>query len=683
MDGIQWQFRRMSPAEINQESMEQEFFQGEPINVRLVREVIQNSLDAALSKRPGLGAAGPVRVRFSLAGIHHPVPAERAERYFTGLEPHLKAIKAVTDLDDDINARLEQGHLTAGGVPYIVIEDDRAVGLNGDWQQSDDSPAHPAQGNDFYWFFRNVGRSGKGDADNGSWGLGKWVFPDASAINSYIVVTRRSADDETLLMGQSVLNKHTIDGQRYPPYGYFAEHNAAGFQLPLRMSNPEHRPFIRQCSDDFDRRFRHGPGLSVIIPFPRGKPSTAGAEPADADTLDKSRLLAAVIRNYFYPIIAEQLEVIIDDGDGPPAQLTGATLDGHLSDLELGDTGEHSAQSYRKLFAMFRRIRDLPEDAYIDLAHPPGNDTEYSQYADLVAQRPDYAAGKLLAFRIGLGAGVQRKGDSPKNTAFHLYVQKDDTLQEGHDYYVRGTLSIPDMDYIRQHKARALLVVKETEPLAAMLRDSEPPSHSAWRPQVDRVTKRWVAARRHIDSVRRAPANLLRLLETPREGLQKDALADIFSWDGKGRTAPSPARSPATQPNGDAERDGPDSIVPAPTPRNFAVSRAGSGFQVRCSPGTVPEGPIQGLLQVAYVTPRGDSFKAYREMDFRLHGANALPVTVAGGSYAPGSAGNELLLTIDDPARFSLAVQGFDPVRDVRLRVDWLTAATPDAPEPE
>lgn len=664
MDGIRWQFRRMSPAEINQESMEQEFFQGEPINVRLVREVIQNSLDATRNKLPGPGAAGPVRVRFSLAGIRHPIPDGRAERYFTGLEPHLKAI---TGLDDDVKARLERGSLAAGGVPYIVIEDDRAVGLNGDWQQSDDSPDNPAVGNDFYWFFRNVGRSGKGDADNGSWGLGKWVFPDASAINSYIAVTRRSDDDETLLMGQSVLNKHTIDGQRYPPYGYFAEHNAEGFQLPLRMSHPEHRSFIRQCIDDFNLRFRHGPGLSVIIPFPR-----AGAGSDEADTLDKSRLLAAALRNYFYPIIAEQLEVIIDDGNDRPVHLTGATIDDYLSDLELSDTGEHSAQSYRKLFAMFRQIRALPENSYIDLARPPVNDAGYPQYADLVAQRPDYASGKLLAFRIG--ADVERKGGQPENTAFYLYVQQDDTLQEGHDYYVRGTLSIPDMDYIRRHKARALLVVKETEPLAAMLRDSEPPSHSAWRPQVDWVAKRWVAARRRIDSVRHAPANLLRILETPQEGLQKDALADIFSWNGKWGTVP--------QINDDESCS--ESIIPPPpppAPRDFAVSRAGSGFRVRCSPDRAPEGPLQALLQVAYVTSRGDSFKAYREMDFCLHGENSLPVTVSGGNYVPGSAGNELRLTIDDPARFSLAVQGFDQVRDVRVRVEPLAAAA-DEPEP-
>ena len=39
---------------------------------------------------------------------------------------------------------------------------------------------NPADNEHFYWFFRNIGRSGKRDEDAGSWGLGKWVFPDAS-----------------------------------------------------------------------------------------------------------------------------------------------------------------------------------------------------------------------------------------------------------------------------------------------------------------------------------------------------------------------------------------------------------------------------------------------------------------------------------------------------------------------
>ena len=215
---IKWRFRKMSRAEINQDPMEREFFEDEPINTRLVRETIQNSLDAGFA-RTSSHSDEPVRVRFSLAGIHNPLPAQMAAKYFVGIAPHLDALN---EIDDAIARRAAQGDLTHDGLPFIVIEDAGTVGLDGDWEQFDDNENQPADNNHFYWFFRNIGRSGKGDSDNGSWGLGKWVFPDASHASTYIAVTRRRSDDETLLIGQSVLSKHTIDEQRYAPYGYFA-----------------------------------------------------------------------------------------------------------------------------------------------------------------------------------------------------------------------------------------------------------------------------------------------------------------------------------------------------------------------------------------------------------------------------------------------------------------------------
>ncbi len=258
----QWRFRAMQPGEINRDPMEREFFVEEPINERLVREAVQNSMDAALS-RADRAAAGPVRMRFSLRGVHSPLDALDAAAYVEGLEEHLK-----TGLDpsDDFRHVALRG-LANDGMPYMVIEDAGTVGLEGNWRQYDDSDEARAGDNHFYWFFRNVGRSGKSDLDGGSWGLGKWVFPDASHASAYIAVTRRRSDGETLLMGQAVLTNHMVDDQRYDPYGYFGVEAEGGLILPLTLSNPAHRPFIERCVADFDLqfRFRDEPGLSVVV----------------------------------------------------------------------------------------------------------------------------------------------------------------------------------------------------------------------------------------------------------------------------------------------------------------------------------------------------------------------------------------------------------------------------------
>ena len=79
MADVRWHFREMSPAEINQNPMERELFAEESLNERLVREAVQNSLDAGIA-RLDRATSEPVRVRFSLRGVNHPLGRHRRLR---------------------------------------------------------------------------------------------------------------------------------------------------------------------------------------------------------------------------------------------------------------------------------------------------------------------------------------------------------------------------------------------------------------------------------------------------------------------------------------------------------------------------------------------------------------------------------------------------------------------------
>ena len=576
------------------------------------------------------------------------------------LLPHLDALD---EIDDAIARRAAQGDLARDAVPFIVVEDKGTVGLEGDWEQFDDSKSQPADNNHFYWFFRNIGRSGKGDSDNGSWGLGKWVFPDASHASAYIAITRRHSDGETLLIGQSVLSKHTINGQRYAPYGYFAIPGDEEMALPLRRSEPTHTAFVDRCIADFGLQYRNNPGLSTIIPFPR-------IEDEDAH-IETPKILAAIVHNYFYPIINRRLEVTLDDGDGSqPIDITADTIDNVLDKADLENTGERSVDGYRRVFDMCRKCMKLSDDDYIDIPIGRLSDEDYQSIANL---RRRYNAYELLAFRVG--TDVQRKRGAREQSEFRLYVQRDDSLTEGHDYYVRGTLSISEMDYLGQVRARSLLVVEENEPLAAMLRDSEPPAHTLWRPQTHRVNDHWVAAPRRIDAVRHAPRTLLRAMDTPTEGIQKDAFADIFFYERP--DTQSGGRSPGER------RATPPNIDSTPTQPDFNVqnTQSGTGFRVRIAAGATS--PTEyARLRVAYEVPRGNPLNQYSPNDFRLHGVGALNVHMQGCQSVirlngNERAGNELLLRINDPRKFAITVQGFDQNRDVYVRVEKVADTTP------
>lgn len=126
MVDLRWRFRPMAPAERNQDPMEREFFSGESINERLVREAVQNSLDAGIARLARLGrlgsadpaSHGPVRVRFSLQGVRNPLEAQSAAAYVDGLEEHLEV-----GLDHDDNFRRVmrvRGLLTGAGMPHLL-----------------------------------------------------------------------------------------------------------------------------------------------------------------------------------------------------------------------------------------------------------------------------------------------------------------------------------------------------------------------------------------------------------------------------------------------------------------------------------------------------------------------------------------------------------------------------------
>lgn len=205
----------MAPSEPNQNPFQGEFFSSD-LPERFIRESIQNSLDARAGKEP-------VRVRFTISGSNGSVGHERARAYLTGLRPHFEAVLRAesenTQSDTERRRELQaRKALLDGPLPFLTVEDFGTTGLHGDIRANDIR----AKGNDFWGFFRSIGISPKGEDAGGSWGLGKWVFPDASMLNAFLGVTRRVGEARCLLMGQAMLKLHELDGRKFPPVGFFA-----------------------------------------------------------------------------------------------------------------------------------------------------------------------------------------------------------------------------------------------------------------------------------------------------------------------------------------------------------------------------------------------------------------------------------------------------------------------------
>ena len=649
MANPRWRFARMTPAQIHQDPVQGEFFSREAdLPGRLVREAIQNSLDARRGD-------DPVRVRFVFSGERNALPPHRAARYLDGLEEHVAAVvdaggmsTGASDDDDEHEERAAYDALACFDKPmdYLVVEDFGTTGLSGDITANTEREP----GNDFWGFFRSIGISPKGEDSAGSWGLGKWVFPDASIINAYLGMTQREDEENWLLMGMTLLKSHHLgegaERKQYPYYGSFAAHDEAPDErwLPLPVDADD---FVQEAVRDFNLERLEDPGLSVIVPYPK-------------DELTPAAIARAVLTQYFLPIVRGDLSVEIVHPDEETRTIDADDILHEADRILPSRRDDESPASLRRAIEL-ARWAIAPGRAHIEL--PARNIAgALGGRDDLAAIRERYENGNQLAFRLTTSARA-RKDDRLLNTSFHLYLERDDDLDKGHDYFMRGPLRIPNMDNIERHKARALVLVDGESPLGHMLRDAEGPAHESWNTNEQRLKDNWIGSYERVQDVRRAAERLLlRLVERPRER-QMDALADLFPGD------PSRIGKGQSRKQGDRTEPRPP---PPPRPSPLQVDSPAGAFVVRKPTGS--EKPVAGTvwsLRFAYDTVRGSPFTVFEagvrqgSPDFSLD--EGLEMDGTEGCEVEVVGPNALRFEVTDEA-FRLRVSGFDE-RDVKVEV--------------
>ena len=641
----------MSPSEINENPVQGEFFSPD-LPKRFVRESIQNSLDARAGDEP-------VRVRFVISGSNDALEPIRATCYLTGLRPHFCAVADAERTPRGDNSDLEERKsLFDCTMPFLIVEDFGTIGLRGDVRANNSQ----AKDNHFWGLFRSVGISPKGQDAGGSWGLGKWVFPSASKLNAFIGVTRRQDDGQLLLMGQAMLKLHELDGKKYAHYGYFAAASDALEEswLPMPASSlGPHAAFVRQAVADFGLADRDQPGTSVVVPHP------------DDELADPGQLAWAVITQYFWPIVAGDLVVEIVAAGATERIIDAETIgdEVHNCGAASADSGEEAAGPMARAIALAAWGTRVSSDQSIEAIGRRGEKAIASH--DLDGARERYERGERLAFdvRTKVGGVLSR---------FRVFLEKDDALSKGHDYYVRGHLHIPGMDYLHNIQARALTFVDNRTPLGHLLRDSEGPAHDKWNASAQRLKeKRWPAAAVRVREAQRAAARILDQLAAKPEEKQRDALADLFP---SRRTARGGARSTSGGAPGD--RQASDDAGPKPTLR---IRQVGGGFVATTE-------PADGLadttwtVRMAYDVARGTVRTALIRFargvkagcpDFSLRD-DGLSVEHE-GCTVESAADNELRVLVTEPTML-LRVTGFDD-RDLLVDASPVAATTEEGTE--
>jgi hypothetical protein len=615
----------MDLGEVQVDPVHDEFFKAQDLADALVRESIQNSLDARLPR-----SRSPVRVRFRFAAGAHALPAEGVREYFDGLETHLAAVAK------NIHSVLPR---EGEPVPYLLIEDFGTRGLTGDPRVDPElEPGNDDGKNDFFYFWRNVGRSNKGEVDRGRWGLGKAVFTVASRIRTVFGITRRADDDRSLLLGQSVLKTHVLDGVRRYPYGFFAKYERKG-GLPLPIEDPI---LLDRFVDDF-RVSRQYPGLSIVVPYYRD------------DELSYDRVIESVLSQYFYPILRGDLVVEVAE-DARRQQIWAETIDG----LAAPDAGlARLCELTRWSLEQTDDTRIVLPDRGIGAPRWEENILEGEQLSEL---RDRFAAGERLAFRVPIL--VKRKRARAASSSFDVFLELDETLRKAEHHFIRRGITIPEVRGSGGDKPARALVVVDDQALSTFLGDAENPAHSDWSERADKIRTLYDLGPTTLRFVKNSAAFLASLLARPPAGRVRDFLADLF-WidvpeDAERETAA--ARIPA---RGAGESGGPgERTSAAGGAGGVTIARIAGGFTIKGDHAKADQ-PLHG--EVAYRVRAGNPFRKHSPFDFDLMAPNGIHVQAEGVRMRPTSV-NAFELT-PSAAKYQISMKGFDPRRDLIVRV--------------
>lgn len=598
---MQLSFRRLSDGEMDRPPTQRDQFNNDDVELAdaLVRESLQNSLDAAKEET--------VRVHFS---FHRPTGAA------------LQALLERLDLAE-LRKRLHACGISPDSIgledpKLLVIEDFGTTGLTGSWTCMDKEP--------FSDFWRRMGKSHKAGKSLGRWGLGKLVFSSSSEARVFFGLTvRKSEPDLRLLMGQAVLTTHDIDENRFDSHGFFCNLSESGMQLPITNAS-EVNEFATACGVSRN----HEPGLSIIVPYV-------------IETITEQRIVQAVLRNYFFPILLGRLVVKIGS----------ATIDANnFAELARVHGGARFANgALAQFIGTMRSVRNneiLPHTLPSTWLNT-GMATALGDIANSLRER--YQAGECLCMRAPLL--LKQKDGKELNTKFDLFLQK--ASDDGDTLFVRDTIVLPaESKYFRGHRVLAALVADD-KPICTFLGDAENPAHTSWSASAEKVTAEWRNPATRLKEVRGALQQLYDEIVSSLEAVDPNALIDFFSAKAESGTRGVRPRGPVVRP--------PNPNPPPAAEKAYRLIRLKGGFAIRGGASLGPEQlPVTIRVRAAYDVLRGNPFSKHDPLDFDFS-KDELEVKAIGASTSVQSP-NTLVIKANS-RDFEVKVSGFDVRRDL------------------
>lgn len=619
MSNPNWSFEKQIPGEKAREAMQGEFFTTQATKnpaEALVREAIQNSLDAGISQDQ------KIRIRMA---YHKAIESNKVKPYFDNAWPHFQAP----------NNGLAMGPKQTENCDVLVIEDFGTTGLIGDplqWQGDIDSR------NAFYYFFRAEGQSGKSGESLGRWGVGKYVFPASSRAKSFFALTIRNSDSRCMLMGQAVLRSHSISGETYRPDGNYGITAAVtGGKLPFPV---EEKAEIIKFKKVFGLTRQEEPGLSIVIPW------------LDSE-IPSEDIIEAVVNNYFYPIINGKLTVDMEFGD------KSITLDSTtifqpviasrlIARKPLIDLAIWGSSLLDSELLEIRISGDRPDWTNNDLSEE-----------NIKRIKSDLEQGKNVGLKVHLN--VQRKNPRASlPSSLKIFMVQDGT-DDNRTVFVREDIVISGVHAKRVHGVRSLVLVDD-KALATLLGDTENPAHTEWQ-KAAKLKEGYIYGSAYLEFVTNSASSIYNILSAVDREEDPTLLRDFFGIPKE--TEPEVKIKPKRKPKKKGKETETPIDFPEPKRKRYKLIKEEAGFIIRTGD---PEAPVPAQIQIriAYDVRRGNALAKYDEADFNLSDSTFLEST-RGAEIIEKNKNRVLLNIISKDFEYSLT--GFDTERDLLVNV--------------
>jgi hypothetical protein len=644
-----WRFTTHPEGAKRREPIVGEFFATESIsNVvsALVREFVQNSMDAAMDPD------GPVEVHFSIGQLHK---GDQTDKYFHSFWDHYYACD-----DSSRNAALPD--LRSAPCRYLVAEDFGTTGLRGDPTVSFvDTRTEVDEINDFYYFIRTEGASGKSTTDRGNWGVGKYTYAKTSNINAFFAFSVRASPSphptlDLVLIGQSVLSYHRLDGTVFEPDGWWGSAGGKAGDVPM--------PFVvgDAQTEEFQKEFRlfrdSEPGLSIVVPFV-------------APNIDAGSLMTATLRNFLAPIIRGQLSVVIRGENDEFHELTSTTLETSVRDFD-----ETLWTAFGPEIELVRWWHEHhgggggDAEGFFELTKPVQNDQASwsNRIEDEVASsiRERLEAGQRIGVRVPIAIETTRSRASAEWSYVDLLLGPDPDNSMVPTFYREG-IRISEVVSDKIPNIRAV-VLADDKPIAGFLGAAEGPAHTDWKNNRDRFSGGFRNGRNILAFIKRLPSGLVNRVRSGHDDTDLGVALDFFSipLDSPG---PRKTRKPSVKPPSGEIEVFPPAPPPPPEPLPVGLTDLKGGFGI--VPGQDLNEGDRVVTDVAYDTLSGNPLTKWAEDDFVLS-SESIRIKVEGARVIDRSR-NRLELEVTDSKTFRATMTGFDVNRDLFIRAEVIS----------